>query len=221
VCRQNSYRAFSLYEVQLYGKQLLATVAFLHNMQLIHTDLKLENILLANSDWEYHRSRKHGRSRVVKRKEVVVIDLGSATYENEHHASVVSTRHYRAPEVVLGTLFHDAEHAHEHTIYLPYRQILLLQSSHAAHVFSSCLDLTCSPSCTRTRRIGMVISMRHLERWMHSSRASHRGGNIPNAREPGTSCHDGSHSRQNPMLDGSLGIVRRPFHLVLLFLLKT
>jgi serine/threonine protein kinase len=100
--RQNSYRAFSLYEVQLYGKQLLSAVSFLHKMHLIHTDLKLENILLENSDWEYHRSRKHGRSRVVKKKEVVVIDLGSATYEHEHHASVVSTRHYRAPEVVLG-----------------------------------------------------------------------------------------------------------------------
>lgn len=89
----------------MYGKQLLRTVAFLHNMNLIHTDLKLENILLANSDWEYHRSKRHGRSRVVKRKEVVVIDLGSATYEHDHHASVVSTRHYRAPEVVLGAFF--------------------------------------------------------------------------------------------------------------------
>ena len=38
----------------------------------------------------------------VKCKDLVVIDLGSATYEHDHHASVVSTRHYRAPEVVLG-----------------------------------------------------------------------------------------------------------------------
>eukprot|EP00293_Proteomonas_sulcata_P008884 CAMPEP_0184302838 /NCGR_PEP_ID=MMETSP1049-20130417/12713_1 /TAXON_ID=77928 /ORGANISM="Proteomonas sulcata, Strain CCMP704" /LENGTH=292 /DNA_ID=CAMNT_0026614223 /DNA_START=1 /DNA_END=879 /DNA_ORIENTATION=+ len=71
-------------------------------MNLIHTDLKLENILLVNSDWEYHRHTRHGRSRVVKHKEIVVIDLGSATYETDHHASIVSTRHYRAPEVVLG-----------------------------------------------------------------------------------------------------------------------
>ena len=33
-----------------------------------------------------------------------VIDFGSATYENEHHSTTVSTRHYRAPEVVLGKL---------------------------------------------------------------------------------------------------------------------
>mgnify|MGYP002635249496 CR=1 FL=1 len=100
--RQNSYRAFSLAEVQEFGKQLIRTVKFLHSMNLIHTDLKLENILFVDSDWEYHRHPVHVRSRVVKRKEIVVIDLGSATYESEHHASIVSTRHYRAPEVVLG-----------------------------------------------------------------------------------------------------------------------
>lgn len=31
-----------------------------------------------------------------------VVDFGNATYDHEHHTSVVSTRHYRAPEVVLG-----------------------------------------------------------------------------------------------------------------------
>jgi dual-specificity kinase len=79
--RQNSYRAFSLYEVQIFARQLLQTVSFLHGMELIHTDLKLENILFVNSDWQYHRHPKHGRSRVVKQKDIVVIDLGSATYE--------------------------------------------------------------------------------------------------------------------------------------------
>lgn len=31
-----------------------------------------------------------------------VIDFGGATYEHESHASVVNTRQYRAPEVILG-----------------------------------------------------------------------------------------------------------------------
>lgn len=35
--------------------------------------------------------------------DVRLIDFGSATFEHEHHSSVVSTRHYRAPEVILGT----------------------------------------------------------------------------------------------------------------------
>lgn len=33
---------------------------------------------------------------------VRLIDLGSATFDHEHHSTIVSTRHYRAPEVILG-----------------------------------------------------------------------------------------------------------------------
>ena len=32
---------------------------------------------------------------------VKLIDFGSATFDWEHHSSVVSTRHYRPPEVIL------------------------------------------------------------------------------------------------------------------------
>lgn len=39
--------------------------------------------------------------RVVRRSDVRLIDLGSATFDDEHHSAVVSTRHYRAPEVIL------------------------------------------------------------------------------------------------------------------------
>ena len=31
-----------------------------------------------------------------------MIDFGSATFDDEHHSTIVSTRHYRAPEVILG-----------------------------------------------------------------------------------------------------------------------
>lgn len=40
--------------------------------------------------------------RVVKNSDVRLIDFGSATFDDEHHSTVVSTRHYRAPEVILG-----------------------------------------------------------------------------------------------------------------------
>lgn len=38
----------------------------------------------------------------MKNADIRLIDFGSATYEDEHHSRIVSTRHYRAPEVVLG-----------------------------------------------------------------------------------------------------------------------
>ena len=40
--------------------------------------------------------------RTVKSAEVRVVDFGSATFDHEHHSTIVSTRHYRAPEVILG-----------------------------------------------------------------------------------------------------------------------
>ena len=41
----------------------------------------------------------------MKNTEVRLIDFGSATFDWEHHSKVVSTRHYRAPEVILGNIF--------------------------------------------------------------------------------------------------------------------
>jgi CDC-like kinase len=37
----------------------------------------------------------------VRNSNVRLIDFGSATFDDEHHSTVVSTRHYRAPEVIL------------------------------------------------------------------------------------------------------------------------
>lgn len=72
----------------------------------MHTDLKPENILLVDSDWvgkpyssRYPNSK---RWRVLKNTEIRLIDFGSATFDNEYHSAVVSTRHYRAPEIILG-----------------------------------------------------------------------------------------------------------------------
>lgn len=39
--------------------------------------------------------------RVLFDSEIRLIDFGSATFEDEYHSSVVSTRHYRAPEIIL------------------------------------------------------------------------------------------------------------------------
>ena len=40
--------------------------------------------------------------RLVKNSDIRLIDFGSATFDDEHHSTVVSTRHYWAPEVILG-----------------------------------------------------------------------------------------------------------------------
>ena len=86
----------------------------MHDLNLIHTDLKPENILLYSSDYQtftYNRKIPSSSSTVVRQAsqrkvlldtEIRLIDFGSATFQDEYHSSVVSTRHYRAPEIILG-----------------------------------------------------------------------------------------------------------------------
>ena len=45
--------------------------------------------------------------KILESTNIRLIDFGSATFEQEYHSSVVSTRHYRAPEIILGE-FRDA-----------------------------------------------------------------------------------------------------------------
>ncbi|XP_016542625.2 serine/threonine-protein kinase AFC1 isoform X4 [Capsicum annuum] len=49
--RKNSYRSFPIDLVREFGRQLLESVAFMHDLRLIHTDLKPENILLVSSEY--------------------------------------------------------------------------------------------------------------------------------------------------------------------------
>lgn len=37
----------------------------------------------------------------VKNTSIRVADFGSATFDHEHHTTIVATRHYRPPEVIL------------------------------------------------------------------------------------------------------------------------
>lgn len=70
----------------------------------MHTDLKPENILLVNSDYDWQATSRRAnarRKKVLKDTDIRLIDFGSATFNDEYHSQVVSTRHYRAPEIIL------------------------------------------------------------------------------------------------------------------------
>ncbi|XP_075642482.1 serine/threonine-protein kinase AFC3 isoform X3 [Castanea sativa] len=81
---------------------------YMHDLRLIHTDLKPENILLVSSDYVrlpgYKKvSSDEMLSRCLPKSSAIkLIDFGSAAFDNQNHSSIVSTRHYRAPEVILG-----------------------------------------------------------------------------------------------------------------------
>lgn len=102
--KDNDFNPFPPRHIWSFAKQLLRSVAFLHGLGLVHTDLKPENILLVNSNYDLvpitwrANSRK---KRVLQDTDIRLIDFGSATFNEEYHSQVVSTRHYRAPEIIL------------------------------------------------------------------------------------------------------------------------
>ncbi|KAL0060827.1 Apoptosis-inducing factor 1 [Marasmius tenuissimus] len=106
--KENEFAPFPRHHIQAFARQLLGSVSFLHRESLIHTDLKPENILLVHNDYRVVDIPVPGKRNAVKPKRILqstdirLIDFGSATFEKEYHSQVVATRHYRAPEIILG-----------------------------------------------------------------------------------------------------------------------
>mmetsp|Transcript_121848 Transcript_121848/g.235027 ORF Transcript_121848/g.235027 Transcript_121848/m.235027 type:complete len:439 (+) Transcript_121848:58-1374(+) len=110
----NGFRGFWLQDIQSFAKQSLQALNFLHTrLQCTHTDLKPENILLESAEVArvsfFPRAEfqppceEYARLPYVRpaSNSIKLIDFGNATYIDMHHAKVISTRQYRAPEVIL------------------------------------------------------------------------------------------------------------------------
>ncbi|KAL5552768.1 hypothetical protein UlMin_040169 [Ulmus minor] len=109
--RKNMYSPFPVDLVRELGRQLLECVAFMHDLRLIHTDLKPENILFVSPEYvKVPDCKSTSRSpreevfykRLPKSSAIKVIDFGSTAFDHQTLNYIVSTRHYRAPEVILG-----------------------------------------------------------------------------------------------------------------------
>lgn len=96
--KQQNHRPFPMICIQDFTIQLLETLEFLHGIRLIHTDLKVENILLFSD----RQANYHGR-RIPQSTRIKVIDFGGACYNDEKKSSIINTRQFRAPEVILQT----------------------------------------------------------------------------------------------------------------------
>ncbi|GMG33310.1 unnamed protein product [Ambrosiozyma monospora] len=130
---KNQFLPFPGTHIQAIAKQLLRSVAFMHDLKLIHTDLKPENVLLKDASYvkkpytlpcststssssssssfssslSNNKKANRGKSKTYYRKiltdpKIYTIDFGSAIFQDEYHSTIVSTRHYRAPEIILG-----------------------------------------------------------------------------------------------------------------------
>ncbi|XP_041440727.1 CDC like kinase 3 L homeolog isoform X2 [Xenopus laevis] len=100
--KENNFLPYPLTHIRHMAFQLCHALKFLHENQLTHTDLKPENILFVNSEYDvcYNESKKC-EEKHVKNSSIRLVDFGSATFDHEYHTTIVATRHYRPPEVIL------------------------------------------------------------------------------------------------------------------------
>jgi len=114
--KSNAFRGFWLQDIQDFSRQCLKALKFLHGeLRLAHTDLKPENILLEcrepprptyfprEAEWQANCGSKKDPGPYLRPAEsrIKIIDFGNATYSDDHHASLINTRQYRSPEVLL------------------------------------------------------------------------------------------------------------------------
>jgi len=97
--KDNNYEPYPLEHVRSMAYELCLSINFIHTHRLTHTDLKPENVLFYDSSKT--KKCKKTKKEILCNPEIRLIDFGSATFDHEHHSSIIQTRHYRAPEVIL------------------------------------------------------------------------------------------------------------------------
>ncbi|EGR29714.1 protein kinase, putative [Ichthyophthirius multifiliis] len=82
--KNNKFQGFSFEQISQWGRQILQGMIITESKQIIHCDLKPENIMIK------------------KNNELKIIDFGSACQEENRIYTYIQSRFYRAPEILLG-----------------------------------------------------------------------------------------------------------------------
>jgi serine/threonine-protein kinase SRPK3 len=103
----------SIPTVRYISEQLLAGVAYMHSRNVIHTDLKPENLALQAPSRVVH-AIMHGQpvgddggadegwlKEVLKNPNIRIVDFGNACWTHKHFTDDIQTTQYRAPEVII------------------------------------------------------------------------------------------------------------------------
>jgi len=99
---QNSFYPFPREHAKVISYQLCSGIKFLQNHKILHIDLKPENMVFVNHEYEIiNESESRPDEKILKNCDIKIIDFGNAIFESDHHSKIICTRHYRPPEVIL------------------------------------------------------------------------------------------------------------------------
>lgn len=105
VMSKNKFRPFPDLIIRSLAYQICSAVKFLHNLNIIYTDLKPQNMVFVDS--RTYEVMHNGENHLIPfNTNIKIIDFGSALYEpdwkyKDGYKYLIQTRHYRAPEVIL------------------------------------------------------------------------------------------------------------------------
>jgi serine/threonine protein kinase len=101
----NKQPMFTLKNIQTLFRQLAKTVMVIHELNLIHKDIKCENILIRNKTHMSNSSESTDIDVISNDYEFILIDYGLAmnTYDNDLHYNIFGTRSYLTPEELIGS----------------------------------------------------------------------------------------------------------------------
>lgn len=94
----NGHRGVSLNIARFLLRKILEGMEFIHKMNIVHCDIKPENIMLL-----FPPDYSPLQPQVSYKTRVKIIDFGSSCVKTETIFSYIQSRFYRAPEVILGT----------------------------------------------------------------------------------------------------------------------
>ncbi|BFU24054.1 protein kinase, putative [Entamoeba histolytica HM-1:IMSS] len=89
--QKNEYHGLNIIKVKKFMTQLLECLDGLYNARIVHCDIKPENLVFDQTT-----------------NGIKVIDFGSACFDNYTLYTYVQSRHYRAPEIILGLPYNNA-----------------------------------------------------------------------------------------------------------------
>jgi len=84
--KENKFQGFSIEQIKSYALSLLKCLTLLHRENIIHCDLKPENVLVKTNN----------------KNKIRVIDFGSSCFVNQRVYTYIQSRFYRSPEIILG-----------------------------------------------------------------------------------------------------------------------